>query len=63
MLRRQAISRKSSALRRFSMQCATMEAAADIQKSTTAILREEEAKRKKGKKTQDSKTQDPRPGK
>ena len=44
-----SLSRKSSAMRRFSMQCATMEDAADIQKSTTAILREEEAKRKKGK--------------
>jgi hypothetical protein len=69
-----SLSRKSSALRRSSMGIHTQEDMADLQKSTSDILREEEAKRKKGKKTQDgpalpkgsargNKTQDPRQGK
>jgi uncharacterized protein YegL len=65
-----AISRKSSAMRRTTMGIATREDTEEILKSTTDILGEEVAKRKKGKKTQDGprlhrgeKTQDPRPGK
>ena len=52
-----SLSRKSSAIRRQGMNIHTAEDAADLEKSTTDILREEEAKRKKGKKTQDKKTQ------
>jgi hypothetical protein len=53
-----SLSRKSSAMRRQGMGIHTAEDMADLQKSTSDILHEEEAKRKKGKKTQDSKTQD-----
>jgi uncharacterized protein YegL len=44
-----SISRKSSAMHRMNMGIATREDTEEIQKSTTTILREEEAKRKKGK--------------